>query len=378
MRLEDLHDGLERVRLFVLKDNPSISDYPPEILKKLIVVRRWADTVLLNYTSIVPFVLDENDLDWNNFLRVCRGVVFSEKGELVSFPFHKFFNLNEKDETRETEVVKWTIRSVTEKVDGVMIQIFKYKGELVYGSRHGLWSDASQTAVKIAPPHLVETVVRKIPFEKWTLIAEFIHPQHRTVGMIDYGDLQALVLLFVRNLETLELVPATEIWRPDDLPQPLLLPLTYTDKDFWSLRDFIRNYPSFDFEGVVLQGASDSGNFLVKMKTTAYLERVRTLRNITPKRVIDYYEKQGMDGVNLLVGGVEELLDDTIRGIINILKNEEEQLRKEIEHLREKEIMEIPPPLRFVKSYPPDSPKFLGALWKIVANEVRRKLKMSG
>jgi tRNA splicing ligase len=143
MTIQQLRDGLAQVREFVRRNQ-----YPPEI-ERYFIRRRWENLVLLNYTDAVVYEFGADD--WTPPMRVCRGVILTNDGsQIVSFPFQKFFNVGEGSETRPNEVARWTVRAVTEKIDGVMIQIFRWKGELVWASRHGIWSNAATDAFKVA------------------------------------------------------------------------------------------------------------------------------------------------------------------------------------------------------------------------------------
>ncbi len=374
MLLSILTEGLERAAKFIAGagDVEDITGYPKPLLDRILAVNRYGELTLLNYRDAAPYILREGGLEWTPFLRVCRGLVLDRRGAILSFPFHKFFNLNEHEETSEQKVMRWQIKTVTEKVDGVMIQVFKCGSELVYASRHGIWSNAAKTAFELAPPPAFAPILKQIPFPRWTIVCELIHPEHRYKGMLNYGDLRALVLLAVRNLETLELISAVELF--SDTPNPFLLPTTYTH-DFWHLRSYIRDYPNFDFEGVVLQGAEEKGNLLVKMKTTAYIERVRALKNITPRKLLEVYKGFGIEGVDALIGGLEEFLEEDIKNLRVQLKAKENMMVEQLNRFASKDVSEIPPQFRFVKTYEPYSQKWLQVLRNLVVSEIKKELQ---
>ena len=53
--------------------------------------------------------------------RECRGLVFDKSGSLINRRFHKFFNVNERDETR-LEAIDWNQpHHILEKLDGSMV-----------------------------------------------------------------------------------------------------------------------------------------------------------------------------------------------------------------------------------------------------------------
>ena len=54
--------------------------------------------------------------------RECRGIIFDNDGNLISRPFHKFFNAGEKTETGLSRLPMNEYHTVMEKVDGSMIR----------------------------------------------------------------------------------------------------------------------------------------------------------------------------------------------------------------------------------------------------------------
>jgi hypothetical protein len=361
MTVKEIFEGLSEVKNFVQKDQ-----YPPEI-ERYFVRRRWENLILINYTDAATYEFPADQ--WTPAMRVCRGLILTDDGsQIVSFPFHKFFNVGESSETDPNEVARWTVRAVTEKIDGVMIQVFRWKGELVWASRHAIWSNAATDAFKSA-----STAVEKIfPKGNWTLICEFVHPAHRKAGMIDYGDLVALGVLYLRNLDTMELIPAREKF-DGDLPSPLFLPALYPVSQFWEARAFVLAAPTRNFEGVVLQGADEMGNRLVKIKNPLYLDAVAAVRQITPNRIISVYERTGLAGVKDLLLLYKDILDDIpeAKEVVAELERAEAEFIARCLELREKEIAEIPPEMRWVKRYEVGSKKWNETVWRFVAGQVR-------
>jgi len=366
MLLSQIKDGLKQVREFVKKDT-----FPP-VFQKHFAIQNWENLVLINYRDSVTYEFGADD--WTPAMRVCRGIIITKDGsQIVSFPFHKFFNVGEGSETFPQIVAKWNIRAVTEKLDGIMLQIFRWKGELIWASRHAIWSYASVDAYKIG----ADAIKRIFPQKgNWTLICELIHPSHRKPGMIDYKGLIAIGLLYLRNLDTLELIPAVEKFE-NDLPDPLILPQQYLVRDFWEARGFVQSSKTRYFEGVVLQGSEELGNFLVKIKNPLYLEAIATIRQVNPMRLVGVYERDGLEGVNAMLSLYRDILDDVpdAKRVKQILEEAEYNFTKQCLELRQRDLNEIPQHLRWVKTYEVGSEKWNKTLWRFVANEVRRQLK---
>jgi len=79
----------------------------------------------LNYTPVAHNTLHAFPAGWTPALRLCRGIVFDRRGELVAKPFEKFFNYNEHEETRNLPDEPFT---ATVKHDGHLGIIFEYGG----------------------------------------------------------------------------------------------------------------------------------------------------------------------------------------------------------------------------------------------------------
>ena len=96
-----------------------------------------------NYTAKAQY---ENH--WNEVTESCRGLWLTDSGEVVARPFRKFFNLSQfigplPEETYE----------ITEKIDGSLIVIALYNGELVISSRGSFVSDQAVKAKEIVKNH---------------------------------------------------------------------------------------------------------------------------------------------------------------------------------------------------------------------------------
>jgi len=368
MRVQDILAGIDRLRHYLRTGDPSVTGYSSEDLGRFIVVRRYGDLTLITYTNAAQY-----DAEWNSFLRVCRGIVLDSRARVVSFPFHKFFNIDEHGETGLQEVAGWQYRSITEKLDGVMIQVFRHRGEVVFASRHGIGTRASQLAAALATD-IATRILSRIDF-RHTLICELIHPEVLQPGMISYSPgLQLLVPLFVRNLETLELIPARELLSSSGLPDSYSLPQDYHYDSIHRLVEVARHYTDANWEGVVVQGRDELGNRLVKVKSYGYLHRLRALRGLSPRRLIEVYREQGMEGVKQIIAGAEEIVlsSPDIHKTIVLLQREEEDMRLEVQkyaNVPRERITEVPGEWRWVVSYR-GTEKFERAIRKRVATRV--------
>ncbi len=129
----------------------TIDDLLPVIKDKeeFVVAEREGYTII-NYTHVTPNTFPPlsgpNDRT-NALLRECRGIAFYPDGTIMSRPYHKFFNMGERPETTQTEVINEMIffySDVLEKLDGSMIRPIYVGDEIHLGTKMGLTDTAAE------------------------------------------------------------------------------------------------------------------------------------------------------------------------------------------------------------------------------------------
>lgn len=129
--------------------------------------------------------------------RECRGIAFDAKtGKIVSRPFHKFFNLNERTDIEMNRSV-WYLYSYTdEKLDGSMIRPLPVAGGVRWGTKAGITDVSMQAEVFLAGKQNYLNFVEYC-FEKGlTPIFEYTGPDNRIV--LEYKE-ENVTLLAVRE-----------------------------------------------------------------------------------------------------------------------------------------------------------------------------------
>lgn len=131
----------------------TINDVLPHIegRKEFVVAERedFGTVICYTYTHSDMFqMIDDNDYG-GAIRRECRGLIFDKEGNIMSRPFHKFFNIDEREETKE-EVVEVSMPKqahiIMEKMDGSMIRpLLDRDGNLRLGTKMGL-SDVAKDA----------------------------------------------------------------------------------------------------------------------------------------------------------------------------------------------------------------------------------------
>ena len=171
--------------------------------KEFVVAERVFGTVI-NYNVNMPdtFNIDEDDLMANYgraipkgiMRRECRGLIFFPDGKLMSRPFHKFFNVGEREETQFMNIDMSSDHTIMEKMDGSMIRPIYSEGKFRVATKMGLSDVAIKCEKYVSEDQLgwMEIMMK----QNTTPLFEFISPENRIV--VDYPKTE-LVLLAVRE-----------------------------------------------------------------------------------------------------------------------------------------------------------------------------------
>lgn len=180
----------------------TIDDVLPHIegRSEFIVAEREFGTVI-NYVVAMADTFDMTGPDdlTGAIRRECRGIIFDLQGNLMSRPFHKFFNVSEKEETQVHVIDMSQPHVIMEKMDGSMIRPILVNGVVRLATKMGVTSVAEE-----AENFLVDST-QYFKIYKWlkncvtsgvTPIFEYVAPTNKIV--IDYAE-PKLVLLAMRN-----------------------------------------------------------------------------------------------------------------------------------------------------------------------------------
>lgn len=129
---------------------------------------------------------------WDDVTLQCRGLVFDDEGNQVSYPFRKFFNIEENKHTPTDHF------EIYEKVAGSLITAFNYKGNWVVSSRGSFTSDRAIVGSKLFHKLTKDSYLGGLNREA-TLLFELIADWNRIV--VNYGSREELVLIGARNRE---------------------------------------------------------------------------------------------------------------------------------------------------------------------------------
>jgi T4 RnlA family RNA ligase len=227
---------------------------------------------LVNFEDTFPDVVDEDTA----IRRECRGLIFDRKGVCVSRPYHKFFNVNERNET-QAKNIDWTgDHIVLEKLDGSFIRPFRIGGNILWGTKMGVTDVATFAEGFVNKHHQYLMFADDMLNNGKTPVFEFCSRQQRIV--IDYPN-DRLVLTAIRDIHTGGYMPYNDM-----VAVAMKYNIDYvrtfgTVADFESFHQQTRDLQ--DMEGYVIR--FDTGH-MYKMKADLYCHLHRTLDKLAREK----------------------------------------------------------------------------------------------
>ena len=146
------------------------------------------------------FKWDSNDPVGSAVRRECRGLIFNnETGKLISRPYHKFFNVGEKEETQLHKINLYESHVVLEKLDGSMIRPIPTAEGFRLATKAGITDISQQAEEFIADKPHYSRFISKCLLINVTPIFEWVSRKNRIV--IDYPE-DNLILTGMRYSDT--------------------------------------------------------------------------------------------------------------------------------------------------------------------------------
>ena len=224
--------------------------------------------------------------------RECRGIIFDSKtGNIIRRPFHKFFNVNEREETQERFINLGHPHCILEKLDGSMIAPFIVNGEMIWGTKMGATDVAKpvEEFVKNNPEYI--TFADEVIDNGWTPIFEWCSRKQRIV--LDYYDDQ-LVLTAIRNIHDGSYMSYEQMYdwviRFHSIP---VVRVFEPQTDMKYLLEYVRDQE--DLEGYVVR--FDDGHML-KLKCHWYLQIHKAKEAILQDRnIVELILEEHLDDV---------------------------------------------------------------------------------
>lgn len=268
------------------------------------------------------------DFDFDPLIRQCRSIVIDVMNEkIVLYPFDKFFNINEREETSFENIEKLLSAAidleVTDKLDGSMQCARWYNNRLVMSGSKSLKRDNSWRLDKgysfIENDSNSLDLLRSFP--DTTFIFEFIDKEDAHVVIYDEAE-SGMYLIGARDVCT------GRHWSYKQLlATAKLYNVKHTNiEHVCNLQDLMDNrskYKACEKEGYVLRILKeDHTDFFVKIKCEDYLNVHRMLNSIrSDKMVIQAVVNNTQDDLlSIIPNEYKEEVNDKLRIIFDYIK----------------------------------------------------------
>lgn len=225
------------------------------------------DLTIYNYTKRTQY-----DSLWDEYTKMCRGLILDLDGNIIARPFSKFFNLNEVPETK-IENLPIGFPTFSEKIDGVLGVLFTEKTLPAISTRGEFKSEYALWATDW---------IRKKEYsmddfrEGYTYCFEIVYPGSRIV--IDYGDRAELILLAVLNNEGGE--------EKDYIKEAQELGLSYAEEyafnDIEMATEWLDQFKGTEREGLVMKY---NNGLRVKIKSDDYRRIHKILTGLSARDI---------------------------------------------------------------------------------------------
>ena len=274
---------------------------------------------------------------WNKLAKQSRGKVIDlNTMTYVSYPFNKFYNLNEVEETKEERVLDLLSRAkevyVTDKKDGSAIIVTNYNGEIIMNTNGSFDSVQISLAQKLFE-NKYSYFYNNIP-EGYTFIFELIHPDNRIV--LDYGVEKSLYLLAIRELDTLRMKTYPELVL---FAEEYKLDITESF-EYTGLFDFVEkavNDTENIKEGWVFRIITDEEDFMFKLKYQEYFKLARIKNIPSLKKVYALLTSNTLDDVlSVAESSIQDAINRDINEIYDYIEKFKVIIIEEVAEIREK------------------------------------------
>lgn len=240
--------------------------------------------------------------------RECRGIVFNDRGDVVGRPLHKFFNVNEREETQVHKLDWSKITRVMDKRDGsmihtVIVSVPQRSGEPTQSvrmkSKKSFDSDVARMAHNWALQFReYQAFFKKVVELDVTAIFEWTSPEARIVLYYPEHELR---LLHVRDNKS------GRYWTRDELVQliePFKIIKLVDEPTFDVPKEKLGEHllqlaqTAENTEGWVVQ--FEDGE-MVKLKTAWYLKRHRAMTFLRERDIASMVLDQSLDDLKALL-----------------------------------------------------------------------------
>ena len=226
---------------------PIITDIGPVLdaihgRDEFVVAEREGFTVI-DYQVVMADTFPPSSDEILMLRRECRGIKFDPNGKILARPYHKFFNLNEREEALEANIDWSQDFVILDKLDGSMIHPILLEGEhdqgvdpIIFCTRMGN-TDIAQDAHRFCENHTKINYfsfcryaigLGYTPIFEWCSMSNIVVIAHRD---------PKLILTAMRHMETGEYLTHKKMWT---LAAPHNIPIVDSWKgDFEGISNFV-------------------------------------------------------------------------------------------------------------------------------------------
>lgn len=224
------------------------------------------------------------DHAWNEVTMTCRGMIIDAEYNIVSWPFRKFFNIEEIEvmAPRFPEL-KLDIPELPftayEKLDGSLGVGYWIDGNLYIATKGSFESDQAVKANEILQKKYRQRISELNP--GYTYLFEIIYPENRIV--VDYGNMEDIVLIGVKDTSNGHDIPLEQYSGVFNIVKE------YDAADWRTMRE---QFSGDNREGFVVRF---SNGYRMKMKYEDYFKKHFLKSYLTEKHVFLFYEENRVD-----------------------------------------------------------------------------------
>jgi RNA ligase len=216
---------------------------------------------IYNYTEKAQY-----ESVWNAVTLACRGLIVDADGGVLARPFRKFFNHGQPG-APALDLSAPAV--VTDKLDGSLGILYPTPDGHAVATRGSFASDQALHATEVWRTQYAD---RFQPPAGHTLLFEIVYPGNRIV--VDYGDLDDLVLLGVVEVVTGRSIPVAEAGWPGPIAELF---------GFASLAEALTAEPRPNCEGLVVHLVDNDER--IKLKQEDYVALHRIVTGLTARTV---------------------------------------------------------------------------------------------
>ena len=285
---------------------PHIEDRP----EFKVMVKDWYTVVNYMVAFEDTFSLIRERSHYNmKIRRECRGLIFdTATGNLISRPYHKFFNAGEREETAINKINLYEPHVVLEKLDGSMIRPIPTPEGFRLATKAGITDVAMNAEYFIADKNHYRLFILKSIQKGFTPIFEWCSRKNRIV--VDYPEDQ-LILTGIRDNDTGHYV-THEVMKTYASAWGIPVVKSLAGLAVQNIDLFVKQVREWDDgEGVVLR--FDNGH-MVKVKADEYVLRHKSKDQISQEKNV-----------------LQVILDDSVDDVVPLLTPDDATRLKEFQ-----------------------------------------------